>query len=335
MSDPKISPTGARPPASRHPGSHEPGIAEPAGRRLISNLESRNSDPPQTLYGLATPPAARPDKRLTVPDLQGFKVRGEKFAMVTAYDAGQAALADAAGLEIVLVGDSVGNTTLGYDSTLPVTLRQMVHHTAAVTRGARRALVVGDMPWLSYHLSPRQAVKSAGAFVKKGGAQAVKLEGGVNRIPAIRAILDAEIPVMGHLGLTPQSVNKLGGYKVQGKSPKSAKAIVDAALALQDAGIFSLVLECVPDELAARITGKLEIPTIGIGAGASCDGQVLVWHDLLGLTEKPPRFVRKFADLRPAVLAGLTAFKAAVRGGSFPSDSESYSAPAPALGSKR
>lgn len=257
--------------------------------------------------------------RTTLLDLQSRKSRGEKIAMVTAYDAGQAALAEAAGLDLILVGDSVGNTMLGYDSTLPVTMRQMLHHTAAVTRAVRRALVIGDMPWLSYHLSPKQAVKSAGAFVKKGGAQAIKLEGGSNRIPAIHAILDAEIPVMGHLGLTPQSVNKLGGYKVQGKSPATARKIMDEALHLQDAGIFALVLECVPAALAAEITAKLEIPTIGIGAGAGCDGQVLVWHDLLGLTQHAPKFVRKFADLRPEILRALTAYREAVKSGAFPS----------------
>jgi 3-methyl-2-oxobutanoate hydroxymethyltransferase len=215
-----------------------------------------------------------------------------------------------------------------FDSTLPVTMAQMLHHTAAVTRTARHALVVGDMPWMSYHLSPRQAVKSAGAFIKQGGAQAVKLEGGVNRIPAIRAILDAEIPVMGHLGLTPQSVNKLGGYKLQGKSPHAAKALIDDALALEEAGIFALVLECIPAALAAEVTKQLTIPTIGIGAGADCGGQVLVWHDLLGLTEHPPRFVRRFANLRPLITDALGGFMTAVKDGSFPSEAESYSVPA-------
>ena len=265
-----------------------------------------------------------PQRRVTVPDLQGMKTRGEKIVMVTAYDAGQGAFADAAA-DVILVGDSVGNTTLGYESTLPVTMAQMLHHTTAVSRASRRALVVGDMPWMSYHLSPRQAVKSAGAFVKTGGAQAVKLEGGLNRIPAIQAILDAEIPVMGHLGLTPQSVNKLGGYKVQGKSPHAASALIDAALALEEAGIFALVLECIPATLAAEITRKLTIPTIGIGAGARCDGQVLVWHDLLGLTENPPRFVRRFANLRPLIESALGDFSKAVKDGSFPNEAESYS----------
>ncbi len=262
---------------------------------------------------------------VTVPDIVRMKERGEKIVMLTAYDAPTARLLDSAGVDILLVGDSVGNVVLGYENTLPVTMDEMVHHARAVVRGASRCLVVADMPYLSYHLGTREAVRNAGRFLQEAGARAVKVEGGRKRIEVIRALRDAEIPVMGHVGLTPQSVHDFGGFKVQGRSGASARAVLEDALAVEEAGAFSVVLEGIPAELAALITERLGIPTIGIGAGRGCDGQVLVIHDLLGITPDPvPSFVRRYADLGAAIREACVRFGADVRGGSYPAETESY-----------
>jgi 3-methyl-2-oxobutanoate hydroxymethyltransferase len=246
--------------------------------------------------------------------------------MVTAYDEPSARLCDAAGVDLLLVGDSVANTVLGYPDTLHVTIDDMARHTAAVARATPRALVVGDLPWMSYHTGVDDAVRNAAALVR-AGAGCVKLEGGVVRTPVVTGILGAEIPVMGHLGLTPQSFHAMGGYHVQGKDLDDAKRLLEDAHALEDAGCFALVLEGVPDVLAARITAQLTIPTIGIGAGPSTDGQVLVFHDLLGLGNRPlAKFVREYAHLGAEVTEAIGRFAADVRSGAFPGPAETYAA---------
>lgn len=263
-----------------------------------------------------TPPK---DKRQTVPAIRRRK-GGKRLSMVTAYTYDHARIADAAGVDMVLVGDSVANVCLGHDSTLPVTMDQMVYHTTAVRRGTERALVVGDMPFLSYTVSEADAVRNAGRFLKEAGADAIKLEGGEEVKETVRAIVRAGIPVMGHLGLTPQTVSMLGGYRVQGRSALAARAIVDAALGLEEAGAFALVLECVPVDVAREITERLEVPTIGIGAGPHCDGQVLVFHDLLGLSRggHAPRFVKRYADLATLAVSAIQEFVGEVQSGAFP-----------------
>ena len=262
---------------------------------------------------------------VTVPDIVRMKERGEKIVMLTAYDAPTARLLDSAGVDILLVGDSVGNVVLGYENTLPVTMDEMVHHARAVVRGTSRCLVVGDMPYLSYHLGIQESVRNAGRFLQEAGTRAVKVEGGRKRVEVIRALREAEIPVMGHVGLTPQSVHDFGGFKVQGRSGASARAVLEDALAVEEAGAFSVVLEGIPAELAALVTERLGIPTIGIGAGRGCDGQVLVIHDLLGITPDPvPSFVRRYADLGAVIREACVRFGADVRGGSFPAETESY-----------
>ena len=249
---------------------------------------------------------------------------GVPLVMVTAYDAPSTRVVDAAGADMILVGDSLAMVVLGYDDTLQVTTDDMVHHIAAVARTRPRPLIVGDLPWLSYHVSREETVRNAAALVR-AGAGAVKLEGGRKRLDAVGAILDAEIPVMGHLGLTPQSVHALGGFRVQGKQLDSARAIVDDAVALAEAGCFGLVLECVPDGVARMVTDAIDIPTIGIGAGRHCDGQVLVYHDLLGLEDRRlPKFVRRYVDLRSLATAGIEQFVDDVRSGTFPSSEETY-----------
>ena len=249
--------------------------------------------------------------------------RGERLVMVTAYDYGQGRTADAAGVDIVLVGDSLAMVVLGHPDTLSVTMDEMLHHTRAVRRGVKRALLVADMPYGSFHLGEAQAVGNAIRFVKEAGAQAVKIEGA--RPELVAALVAAEVPVMAHLGLTPQSVHRFGGFKVQGRSERAGEAILEGALAVEAAGAFSLVLECVPTDLAAEISRRLTIPTIGIGAGAGCDGQVLVFHDLLGLEERiAPRFVRRYAELGLLGREGIERFAADVREGRFPSPEESY-----------
>ncbi len=265
-------------------------------------------------------------KKVTVPSVRSNKVRAgaEPLVMVTAYDAPGARVVDEAGVDIVLVGDSVAMVVLGYDDTLQVTLDDMVHHTAAVARGNERALLVADMPWMSYHLSPADTVSNVARLVR-AGAQAVKLEGGRKRLPMVEAILDVEVPVMGHLGLTPQSLHSMGGYKVQARETSAVDALVDDAKALADVGCFSIVLEGVPDEVASLVTTEVDVPTIGIGAGAGCDGQVLVFHDVLGLEDRiVPKFVRRYASLKAESTEALSRFAADVRAGRFPSAEESY-----------
>lgn len=262
--------------------------------------------------------------KITVPQIRDRK-GGERLAMVTAYDAPGARIADAAGVDMILVGDSLANVVLGFDTTLAVDVNVMVHHTAAVARTKPNALVVGDMPWMSYHVTTEDAVRNAGRLVREGGAEAVKLEGGRKRLDAVRAILDAEIPVMGHLGLTPQSVHAMGGYRVQGKAAEAARDLVAEAVALAEAGVFAIVLEGVPALLATIVTREVPVPTIGIGAGAECDGQVLVFHDVLGLTVgHVPKFVRRYADLQHDAVEALKRYVGDVRSGAFPSDEESY-----------
>jgi len=262
-------------------------------------------------------------QHVTVPSLRARKI-GPPLVMVTAYDAPTARVADEAGVDIVLVGDSVAMVVLGYDDTLQVTVDDMARHVAAVARTRPRALVVADLPWMSYHLSTDEAVRNAAVLIRAGAA-AVKLEGGRRRLPVIDALLGAEIPVMGHLGLTPQSVHVMGGYRVQGQQVDAAEALIDDAVALAGAGCFAIVLECVPREVAAAVTRSVPVPTIGIGAGPDCDGQVLVFHDLVGLEDRVlPRFVRRYGSLRADAVAAVAAFGADVRAGRFPSDEESY-----------
>lgn len=259
-------------------------------------------------------------RRVTVPAIRAMKA-SQRIGMITAYDFPSAKLADAAGSDIILVGDSLGMVILGYPDTLSVTVDDMLHHTRAAARGATQALIVGDMPYLSYHVSVEESVRNAGRFIH-AGAQAVKIEGGkASRIKVIEAVLDAEIPVMGHIGLTPQSVNAFGGFKVQGKAADDARRLIDEAVALEQAGCFSLVLECVPSELAQLITERIAIPTIGIGAGIHCDGQVLVYHDLLGLYDgHKPKFVRRYAEIGKDIQAAIEHYLADVREGRFPDD---------------
>ena len=267
---------------------------------------------------------------VTVPEIRARKRhRGDDpIVMITAYDAPFARLVDAAGVDIILVGDTLAEVVLGQGDTLHVGIEDMAHHVAAVARAHPRALVLGDMPWLSYHLEASDSVRNAAALVR-AGAQAVKLEGGRRRVDAIRSIVDAEIPVMGHLGLTPQSVNAMGGYKVQGREAVAASELRHDATALSAAGCFAVVLEGVPDALAERITAEVDIPTIGIDAGAACNGQVIVLHDLLGLDEgDPARFVRRYADLGSATTKAVSEWAADVRAGRYPSDAESYHASA-------
>jgi 3-methyl-2-oxobutanoate hydroxymethyltransferase len=257
-------------------------------------------------------------KKVTVPAVKAMK-RAQRIGMLTAYDYPTAKIADGAGTDILLVGDSLGMVVLGYPDTLNVTVEDMLHHTRAVARGTQRALVVGDMPYLSYHVSIEESVRNAGQFIR-AGAHAVKIEGGKPaRIKTIQAILDAEIPVMGHIGLTPQSVNVVGGFKLQGKNAEDARRLLDEAVALDQSGCFSIVLECVPEELAALITERVSIPTIGIGAGPSCDGQVLVFHDLLGMYDgHTPKFVRQYANIAEEMRSGISRYLDDVRAGRFP-----------------
>ena len=264
-------------------------------------------------------------KKVTAPSVLARK-GGPKLKMVTAYDAPTARIADRAGADIILVGDSVANVVLGYDDTLAVTVDVMIHHTAAVTRMKPRALVVGDMPWLSYHSSVEDSVRNAGRFIQEGGAGAIKLEGGRKRLAMVDAVLAAEIPVMGHLGLTPQSVHAMGGYRVQGKEAQAAYELISDANALADAGVFSIVLEGVPDVVAEIVTEEIPVPTIGIGAGVKCDGQVLVFHDVTGLGagEYLPKFVKQYAQLADDAVDAIERFFSDVESGAFPSEAETY-----------
>jgi 3-methyl-2-oxobutanoate hydroxymethyltransferase len=266
---------------------------------------------------------------VTVPSVRARKRRdgGDPLVMITAYDAPTASAVDAAGVDLILVGDSVANTVLGYEDTLSVTISDMAHHVAAVARAKPKALVVGDMPWMSYHNSIEEAVRNAATLIR-AGAGAVKLEGGARRAAVIDAIVGAEIPVMGHLGLTPQSVHALGGFGVQAREKDAIDALLADADAIVGAGCFAMVLEAVPDVVAAKVTDAVAVPTIGIGAGGSCDGQVLVVHDLLGFGEaRPAKFVRRYADLRGTVIDAVSAWAADVRSGAFPADAETYHLP--------
>jgi 3-methyl-2-oxobutanoate hydroxymethyltransferase len=263
--------------------------------------------------------------RVTVPKFRARKRIGPPLVMLTAYDAPGTSAAEAAGVDALLVGDSLGNVLLGYETTLPVTMDDMLHHARAVGRTRQRALLIADMPWMSYHVSPEDAVRNAARFVREAAVDAVKVEGGAKRLPAIRAILDAEIPVMGHIGLTPQSVLAMGGYRVQGRRDAEARVLLDDARALADAGVFGLVLEGVPGHVAAKITNEIDVPTIGIGAGPDCDGQVLVYHDLLGmLADRSPKFVRRYAAIRDEQIAAIRRWASDVREHEFPADDETY-----------
>ncbi|MDQ6648508.1 MAG: 3-methyl-2-oxobutanoate hydroxymethyltransferase [Actinomycetota bacterium] len=275
--------------------------------------------PEPTLYG------GPPGRRVTVRDVQAAKQRGERWAMLTAYDALTARVFDDAGIPVLLVGDSAANVVYGYDSTVPVSMDELVPLVRAVVRGSQRALVVADMPFGSYQSSPAQALEGAARFLKEGRAHAVKLEGGARVLPQVEALVAAGVPVMAHLGLTPQSVNAFGGYRVQGRGEAGQRLLGDAK-ALEAAGAFAVVLEVVPADLAAQVTAALHIPTIGIGAGAGCDAQVLVWQDMAGLTPEPgAKFVRRYADLRGTLAAAAGAFAEDVRDGRYPGPEHTYS----------
>jgi len=270
---------------------------------------------------MSTPPAGK----LPLPELAAMKRRGDRIVMVTAYDAPSARLADAAGVELVLVGDSAAMVMLGYESTVPVTLDEMIFLTRAVTRAARQPLVIGDLPFGSYEISDEQAVASAIRMLKEGGADVVKLEGAGRMVSRVRAIAESSIGVMGHVGLTPQSATKLGGFRAQGRSAAAALEVYDGARALEEAGCFAVVLEAVPARVAERITQALSIPTIGIGAGSGCDGQVLVWHDLLGMYPgRTPRFVKRYAELAGEIGGALEQYAGEVRSGAFPDERHTY-----------
>jgi 3-methyl-2-oxobutanoate hydroxymethyltransferase len=263
-------------------------------------------------------------KKWTTSSIRACKGK-QKIACLTAADYATARLIDEAGIPLVLVGDSLAMTVLGYETTLPVTMDEMLHHTAAVVRGVRDALVVADMPFMSYQISAEQALENAGYFMKEAHAGAVKIEGGSIRINTIETLVENGIPVMGHIGLTPQSVHQMGGYKVQGKHPQEAQALIEDAQALADAGIFALVLECVPAALAAEITEKVSVPTIGIGAGAGCDGQILVTHDMLGLhSDLTPSFAKRYAELGSQMSKAFAEYRDEVTDGKFPTDSHSF-----------
>lgn len=265
-------------------------------------------------------------KKISIPDLYSKKKEGKKITMLTAYDYPVAKLVDDAGIDMILVGDSLGMVVLGYDSTVPVTMDDMIHHCKAARRATKYAFLVGDMPFMSFQVSVEEAVRNAGRFLKEAGCDAIKLETAEPRVlESARAIFEAGIPVLGHLGLTPQSATKLGGLKVQGKDAEAAKKIIDSALALQEAGCFGIVLECIPDELSKIITQKLSIPTIGIGAGKDCDGQVLVINDMLGLFERfLPKFVKQYVKLAPQILNAVKQYKEEVESGNFPGPEHTF-----------
>jgi 3-methyl-2-oxobutanoate hydroxymethyltransferase len=273
-------------------------------------------------------PIGEPRQKITTATLKEKKLGHEPITCLTAYDYATARLVDEAGIDIVLVGDSLAQTMLGYENTLSVTTDEMLHHTRAVRRGVKHALLVADMPYGSYHVNPEEAVRNAARFVKEGGAEAVKIEGGEKRADLIRRIIDAEVPVTGHIGLTPQSIHVMGGYKVQGKNLSAIEQLMHDAVALERAGVACIYLEGIPREVAAMITAEVATPTIGIGAGPDCDGQVLVIHDILGLTFAPPaKFVRRYADVAEVISNAVHAFRADVLSQQYPSDAESYHLP--------
>ncbi|MFH1395724.1 MAG: 3-methyl-2-oxobutanoate hydroxymethyltransferase [Candidatus Omnitrophota bacterium] len=264
-------------------------------------------------------------KKFTVLDFQKKKDNNEPITMLTAYDYTMASILEFAGIDAVLVGDSLGMVVLGYESTVPVTMDEMLHHSKAVKRGISKSFLIGDMPFMSYHVSNEDAVFNAGRFVKEAGCEAVKVEGGKEIIPRIKAIIDAGIPVLAHIGLTPQSVSKLGGYKVQGKDAESAAKLIDDAVLLEKAGCFAIVLECVPAQLAAKITCKLNVPTISIGAGKECSGQVLVTNDIIGYFDKfVPKFVKQYVKIHDSILKAVSSFKEDVESRSFPDEKHSF-----------
>ena len=266
------------------------------------------------------------DKKRTIQDIIKMKQNGEKISMLTAYDATFGGLLDSSGIDIVLVGDSLGMIMLGYETTIPVTMEEMLHHCRAVKRGVQRALLVGDMPFMSYQVSESEAISNAGRFLKEAGCDAIKLEGGTDACDTVKAIVRAGIPVMGHIGLTPQTASQLGGYKVQGKDVESARRLLQSARDLESAGAFSLVLECIPSQLSKVISEAVSIPTIGIGAGHFCDGQVLVTHDLVGMFEKfVPSFVKKYINLAPQIKEAVAAYNKEVKSGDFPNEEQSFS----------
>ncbi|MFC1988156.1 3-methyl-2-oxobutanoate hydroxymethyltransferase [Chloroflexota bacterium] len=263
--------------------------------------------------------------RVNINQIKEMKQKGEKITMLTAYDYSTARIVDEVGVPLILVGDSLGMVVLGYESTIPVTMDEMIHHTKAVVRGTKQAMVIGDMPFMTYHVSIDDALRNAARFIQEAGAQAVKLEGGVNVADKVRRIVECGIPVMGHIGLTPQSINQLGGYKIQGKTPEAATRMLKDAQALEEAGAFSIVLETVPTPLATLITQKIGIPTIGIGAGIGCDGQVQVIHDILGLSDHAPKHAKHYARLAEITRKAITDYHNEVKAGSFPTDNQGFS----------
>lgn len=266
--------------------------------------------------------------KITVQTLYDKKQKRERITSLTAYDYATARLVDEAGIDVILVGDSLAQTILGYENTLPVTVDEMLHHTRAVRRAVKHAFLVADMPYASYHVGVRESIKNAARFIKEGGAEAVKIEGGAKRVPLVKRLADAEIPVVGHIGLTPQSVHVMGGYKVQGKSLQAIEQLMRDAVELDHAGLALLVLEGIPREVAAMITEEVHTPTIGIGAGPECDGQVLVFHDLVGLTfNAPAKFVRRYADAGTLISDAVHAYREDVKNGGYPADAESYHLP--------
>ncbi len=264
--------------------------------------------------------------RITINHIKDMKSKGEKIAMLTAYDYTTAKIIDSAGIPLILVGDSLGNVILGYESTIPVTMEDMLHHTKSVVRGSKTSMVIGDMPFMSYHISTEDALYNSARFIQDGGAQAVKLEGGINVADKVRKIVDCGIPVMGHIGLTPQSIHQLGGFKVQGKSPEAARRLLNDAKALDEAGAFAVVLETVPAPLATLISQSIKIPTIGIGAGSGCDGQVQVVSDVLGLfTDFVPKHAKQYAKIADIMSSAIKQYYTEVKDGSFPTDKQSFS----------
>lgn len=264
-------------------------------------------------------------KKITIPDILKKKGEGRKITLLTAYDYPSGRLIDEAGVDIILIGDSLAMTVLGYESTVPITMDEMVHHAKAAKRGVKYALMVGDMPFMTYNIGDKETVRNAGRFIKEGGCGAVKIEGGTEMTGVVKTLVKAGIPVLGHIGLTPQTAVQLGGFKVQGKDAKGAQRLLDSALALEKAGCFAIILECVPDKLAKLITERLAIPTIGIGAGPYCDGQALVTNDMIGLFDRfTPRFVKKYADLWPLLLNAFRRYRDEVEGGKFPTEEHSF-----------
>lgn len=275
-----------------------------------------------------TSPRSGDAAKVTLNSIQEKKQQHQPITCLTAYDYATSRLVDQAGIDMILVGDSLAMVVLGYENTLPITMEEMLHHVRAVRRGVKRALLIADMPYASYHLDEKSAVKNAARFIKEGGAEAVKIEGGEKRVGLIHRLLDAEVPVMGHIGLTPQSVHMMGGYRVQGKTLNAIERLMRDAVALDRAGVFSIVLEGIPREVAAMITEEVQCPTIGIGAGPECDGQVLVFHDLINLTDRPPaKFVRQYGDATALITNAVAQFKVDVESKGFPADNESYHLP--------